>query len=145
MKTIYLDSNFMCYTTNNGSRQAIKIDLFDNLCTSAIECYRYIPAGQVWIRPDGRITPGLFIQATKDVSEIQRQYDIDNSIYLNSLKIQQEENFIATRNYSVGSFIGIYGKLYEVISAIPMHSSIQDKQNVIETTIEHYLDTIKEE
>ncbi|MBQ1756410.1 MAG: hypothetical protein IIZ96_06660, partial [Oscillospiraceae bacterium] len=66
MRTVYLDSKFMCHAFNDGTMQAKETDAFDNLCAGAIECYRYIPAGQAWTRPDGRITPGLFIQAVKE-------------------------------------------------------------------------------
>ena len=38
-----------------------------------------------------------------------------------------------------------YGELYEVISPIAQYVSIIPEQNVIKTTVEHYLDTLKEE
>lgn len=91
MRTIYLDSNFMCYAINDGTMQAVETNAFDGLCAGAIECYRYIPAGQAWTRPDGRITPGPFIQAVKESAEIQRQYELDEAAYLEELGALIEE------------------------------------------------------
>ena len=91
MKTIYLDADYMCHAFNDGTMQATETDAFDNLCAGAIECYRYIPAGQAWTRPDGRITPGPFIQAVKESAEIQRQYELDEAAHLEELGALIEE------------------------------------------------------
>lgn len=91
MKTIYLDSNFMCHATNDGTTQAVESDLFDGLCSGALECYRYIPAGQSWTRPDGSIAPGPFVQAVKDPDAIQEQYKLDEAAHLEELGSLIEE------------------------------------------------------
>lgn len=62
-----------------------------------------------------------------------------------TIGINPEAAFVATRDYFVGEFLSVYGKPYEVISPIPDGCSITVGQNVIETTVEHYLDTLKEE
>lgn len=144
MRTIYLDTNYMCHALNDGGMQAVETSIFDALCDGAIECYRFIPAGQTWQRPDGRILHGLFVQAVASPDAVQRQYNADNTARLNDLGIPLENGFTASRNYPVESFFGIYGDLYEVISAIPCNTSIILGQNVIKTTVEHYLDTLKE-
>lgn len=80
MKIIYLDNNYMCHTTNTGGMQIIETDIFDEMCNGAIECYRFIPNGQTWIRPDGVIFHGPFIQPAMPViisDTIQLQYEID--------------------------------------------------------------------
>lgn len=144
MKTIYLDSNFMCYDKPAEGRQAVETDAFDSLCAAALECYRYIPAGQAWTRPDGIIIPGLFIQAVKESIDIQRQHELDEAQRWGSLDVPQEQGMTATRNYPAESFLAVQGQLYETTRAIPVYTSI-NSSNVVKTTIEHYLESIKEE
>lgn len=80
MKTIYLNSDFLCHTKNDGTMREIQTDVFDRLCDKAIECYRFIPAGQEWTRSDGQVFHGPFIQPhkpTEIIDGIQRQYEAD--------------------------------------------------------------------
>lgn len=76
MKTIYIDSNFMCHTTDDGTRTEIQTDYFDNLCDNSIELMRFVPNGSIWIRSDGRVIYGEFIQATDSpkIDAYQRQW-----------------------------------------------------------------------
>lgn len=53
MTTIYIDSDFRCYTEPAEGRTAIETDVFDGKCKTYIEGYRFIPAGQTWTRGDG--------------------------------------------------------------------------------------------
>lgn len=148
MKTIYLDSDFRCHLTNDGTMTAIETDAFDGKANAYIEGYRYIPEGQTWTRSDGVIFQGLMISPAENYSSLkkaQEQYELDEARRLNNLNIPQEMEFTATRNYSIGNFLAIYGELYEVISPIAQYVSIIPEQNVIKTTVEHYLDTLKEE
>lgn len=77
-KTIYIDSEFRCYTTNDGSRTAVETDVFDDRCDSYIEGYRFVPAGQSWTRSDGVVFQGEMIAPLKDykiLSAYQEQYE----------------------------------------------------------------------
>ena len=47
---IYIDSEFKCHTTNDGTRRAFDVSFFNNKCTEFIEGYRYIPNGETWER-----------------------------------------------------------------------------------------------
>ena len=67
MKTIYIDSNFMCHLINDETMIEVQTDIFDELCNNAIELMRFVPHNYEWIRPDGRIIHGEFIQATDSV------------------------------------------------------------------------------
>lgn len=80
MKTIYIDSDFMCHVTNDGTRTEIQTDYFDNLCDKAIELMRFVPNGEEWTRPDGRVIHGEFVQATNSqkIDELQRQAEMDD-------------------------------------------------------------------
>ena len=73
MRTVYLDSDYMCHVTDDGSRQEIETDCFDDLCDNAVEFMRFVPEGKTWTRPDGRVIHGEFIQATdsKKIDEYQ--------------------------------------------------------------------------
>ena len=144
---VYLDSDFRCHLTDDGTMCSADVDFFDGKCKEFIEGYRFIPFGKSWTRSDGAIFYGQMIAPVEDYDRLekaQRQYEADESSHLADLGIPQEQSFTATRNYPAGGFVGIYGQLYEVIRAIPIHSSILNKQNVIGTTVEHYLDTLKE-
>lgn len=80
MKTIYIDTDFICHAKNDGTMQAVQTDVLDTVCTGALECYRFIPAGQEWTRSDGRVFHGPFIQPhkpTEIIDGIQRQYEAD--------------------------------------------------------------------
>ena len=145
---IYLDSDFRCHLSDDGGMRPVETDFFDGKCKEFVEGYRFVPEGESWTRSDGAVFSGQMIAPAEDYSRLEKaqaQYEADESSRLSGLGIPQEQSFIATRNYSVNSFVGIYGQLYEVIRTIPMHSSILNKQNVIKTTVEHYLDTIKED
>ena len=145
---IYIDSDFRCHLTDDGTMTVVETDFFDGKCKTYIEGFRFVPSGESWIRDDGKVFQGEMITAAENFSALEKaqaQYEADESARLGELGIPQESDFVATRNYPVGSFVGIYGHIYEVIRAIPVHSSIQNRQNVIKTTVEHYLDTIKEE
>ena len=76
MKTVYIDVNFMCHTTNSGTMTEVQTEAFDDLCNNAIELMRFVPEGATWTRPDGRVIHGEFIQATDSarINAYQRQW-----------------------------------------------------------------------
>lgn len=81
MKTIYIDSNFMCHTTDDGAMTEVQTDALDTLCNNAIELMRFVPHGYIWVRPDGRTIHGEFIQATDTakIDAFQKQYMEDQA------------------------------------------------------------------
>lgn len=64
MKTIYIDSEYMCHLENADGRTEVQTDVFDGVVDGAIPYYRYIPDGAEWTNGKGRVFHGLFIQAT---------------------------------------------------------------------------------
>ena len=79
-KTIYLDTEFKCHVTNDGTMTAIETDFFDGMCDIMIEGYRYVPEGKDWTRLDGEIFHGEMIAPWKPYSELaaaQAQYEAD--------------------------------------------------------------------
>lgn len=79
MKTIFLDADFKCYTSNNSTvKEIIETDIFDGKCDAFIEGYRFIPAGETWQRKDGAVFPGEMVAPWKPYGELaaaQAQYE----------------------------------------------------------------------
>lgn len=67
---IYLDSDFICHLTNDGTMQEVETNAFDGKNKEYIEGYRYIPEGQTWTRADGAVFHGLMIAPAKDYNRI---------------------------------------------------------------------------
>lgn len=78
MKKIYIGSEFKCHTVNDGSMIAVETDFFDGKCNAYIEGYRYVPAGETWVREDGVVFTGEMIAPWKPWDELdvaQREYE----------------------------------------------------------------------
>lgn len=78
MKTIYIDSDFKCHVTNDGTMTAVETDAFDSKCDAYIEGYRFVPEGESWTRADGVVFHGEMISPWKDYTELdnaQREYE----------------------------------------------------------------------
>lgn len=76
--TIYIDSDFKCHVTNDGTMTAVETDFFGGKCTAYIEGYRFVPAGAEWTRPDGVTFTGEMIAPWKGWRELdaaQREYE----------------------------------------------------------------------
>ena len=75
---IYIDSDFKCHTTNDGTMTAVETDFFDGKCDAFIEGYRYIPYGETWTRSDGVVFHGEMIAPFKDsqfLETVQKLYE----------------------------------------------------------------------
>lgn len=78
MRTIYIDSDFKCHITNDGTMTAIETDFFDGKCDALVEGYRFVPNGESWTRSDGTVFHGEMITPWKDYAELdnaQREYE----------------------------------------------------------------------
>lgn len=79
MKTIYIDSDFKCHTTNpDGMYTSVETAAFDGKCDAYIEGYRFVPAGSTWIRSDGVVFTGEMMAPWKGWAELdaaQREYE----------------------------------------------------------------------
>jgi len=78
--TIYIDSQYRCYTTNDGTRTSIETSAFDGKCKTFIEGYRFIPEGVTWQRADGAIFHGEMITPAVNAAVLQKaqeQYEED--------------------------------------------------------------------
>lgn len=80
MKTIYIDSDFKCYVTNDGTMTEVETDFFNDKCDTFIKGHRFVPSGESWTREDGTVFHGEMIAPWKPYSELaaaQAQYEAD--------------------------------------------------------------------
>ena len=80
MKTIYIDSDFRCHVTDDGTMTAVETEFFDGKCDAFIEGYRFVLSGEIWEREDGAIFQGEMIAPWKDYAELenaQREYECE--------------------------------------------------------------------
>lgn len=78
MRVIYIDSEFKCHTTNDGTMTEIITDFFDGKCDTFINGYRLIPIDQSWTNSEGIIFSGEMITPWKPYDELdqaQREYE----------------------------------------------------------------------
>lgn len=68
--TIYIDSDYKCYNTDDGTRRAFELPLFDSKCTEFVEGYRYVPSGETWTRADGQAFAGEMIAPHRNYTEL---------------------------------------------------------------------------
>lgn len=66
--TIYIDSNYKCYTSAADGRRAIETNDFNGKCPEWIESYRFVPEGETWMREDGEVFTNM-VAPWKDLSE----------------------------------------------------------------------------
>ncbi len=76
--TIYIDSDFKCYTSPADDRNAVETDAFDGKCKQYIEGCRFIPAGERLILEDGTFYSGEMVAPWRDyalLAEFQALYE----------------------------------------------------------------------
>lgn len=77
---IYLDSDYRCHLSNDGTMIAVETDVFDGKCKTFIEGFRYVPDGEEWTRSDGAVFRGQMISPAVDytmLEKAQEQYELD--------------------------------------------------------------------
>lgn len=87
---IFIDKDFKCHISDDGTMTAVETDFFDGKCAEFIEGYRFVPSGESWAREDGEIFAGEMIAPWQDYNELdnaQREYEIE--------KLADAENALA--------------------------------------------------
>ena len=69
--TIYIDSDYKCYTSNAEGRTAVETDAFNGKCQEFIEGMRFVPSGETWVRADGVEFVGEMISPWKDSRQLE--------------------------------------------------------------------------
>ena len=67
--TIYIDSDYKCHVSAAEGRREIETGFFNGKCDEWIECYRYVPAGETWAKPNGEMFRGEMVSPWKDLGE----------------------------------------------------------------------------
>lgn len=67
--TIYIDDDYKCYVSAADGRRAIETNEFDGKCQEWIESYRFVPAGETWVREDGEVFTNKMISPWKPLDE----------------------------------------------------------------------------
>ena len=70
---IYLDNDYKCHVTDDGTMQPYETDRFDGYSSVYIEGYRLVPAGETWTREDGEVFgPGYeMLSPWKPLAELE--------------------------------------------------------------------------
>ena len=68
--TIYIDSDYKCHLSDDGTRRAFDVPFFDVKCAEFVEGYRYVPSGETWTRADGEVFAGEMIAPLRDYNEL---------------------------------------------------------------------------
>ena len=75
---IYIDNDYKCHATSAEGRRAMETSAFDGMCAAYIEGYRFVPAGETWVREDGAEFTGEMIAPWKPwetLDAAQREYE----------------------------------------------------------------------
>ena len=75
---IYIDNDYKCHTSDNGTMTAVETDFFNGKCDEFIEGYRFVSHGMTWTRSDGEVFQGEMIAPWKDstlLNAYQAQYE----------------------------------------------------------------------
>ena len=76
--TIYIDSEYKCYTSPGDCLTAVETDAFDGKCRQFIEGYRFVPSGESWTREDGQVFQGEMVapwRPYENLVELQAVYE----------------------------------------------------------------------
>ena len=63
---IYIDEDYKCYVTDDGTRHAFDVPNFNGKCPAYIEGCRYVPPGERWVKPNGEFFKGEMLTFWKD-------------------------------------------------------------------------------
>lgn len=83
--TIYIDNDYKCHVSATDGRRAVETDAFNGKCEEWIESYRFVPAGETWVREDG----AMFTNMVAPWKELREAY-IAQAAYLSDQTAQYE-------------------------------------------------------
>ena len=75
---IYLDNEFRCHLTDDGTMRAIETRHFKGKCDTYIEGYRLIPDGEVWVDENGVEIRGEALFPWVDSPELEEVQSLYN-------------------------------------------------------------------
>lgn len=69
---VFLDKDFRCHTQDDGNMRKLECPFFDAKCRTFIEGYRFVPAGETWVRADGVAFSGEMVSPWKPYDELEK-------------------------------------------------------------------------
>lgn len=75
---IYIDQDYKCHVSDDGTMTPVETAAFDGKCTAYIEGCRFIPPGETWTREDGVAFEGEMVAPWTDyniLAAYQQQYE----------------------------------------------------------------------
>lgn len=87
---IFIDKDFKCHISDDGTMTAIETDFFDGKCDIFVEGYRFVPFEKSWTREDGETFEGEMISPWQNFDELdasQREHERE--------KLEDAENALA--------------------------------------------------
>lgn len=69
---IYIDNDYKCYASDGGTMRSIGTSFFDGKCPEFIAGYRFVPAGENWVREDGTAFHGEMVCPWKPYEELEK-------------------------------------------------------------------------
>lgn len=91
---IYIDSDYKCHVSNADGRREIETGNFNGKCAEWIESFRFVPAGETWVREDGEVFKGEMMAPWKDLSNAY----IAQTAYVTAQNAQYEAALTAIEN-----------------------------------------------
>ena len=91
---VYLDSEYRCHLTDDGTMRPVETDFFDGKCRAYLEGYRFVPEGERWTRKDGAVFNGEMIAPAENYGALalaQAQHEADEAEHLEELAALIEE------------------------------------------------------
>ena len=68
---IYIDEEFKCHVSDlHGEYRVVETDFFNGKCEEFIEGYRFIPEGETWVNPEGKVLVGKKIIPWRPYDEL---------------------------------------------------------------------------
>jgi hypothetical protein len=90
MSTIFIDDDYKCHVSDDGTMTPVETDFFDGKCSAFIEGYRYVPSGCTWTRSDGEVFRGEMVAPWQDIRELRlAQLEYENEQLEKSVHEQQ--------------------------------------------------------
>lgn len=85
---IYIDNDFKCRLTGDGTMRKIETDAFEGKCAAYIESCRFVPYGAIWVRADGMAFEGEMIVPCVD-SAIRDAYQAQYESMLPEIQVRE--------------------------------------------------------
>ena len=75
---VYIDADYRVHTESGDGRETVETTVFDGMPEPVIDCHRYVPGGRQWVRPDGVMIYGEFVQmcvSKQELDAAQRAFE----------------------------------------------------------------------